>query len=285
MLGALTKPTEGKLLLDGTDVWTLSEAELATFRSRRIGFIFQFPSLLSNLTAVDNVAVPALLGRTMDAGQAYARAYDLLARVGLRGPRRCVSRQHVRRRAAPRRHCPCAHQFAAAAARRRADQRSRRRHRDRHHRSARAAAADGVVRLRPRHPQPGTGQARAADLRNAPGRTRGHRPAAGSRSIRNAHGTSDQPRSTRRRTSRCPRRGGSRPSASAPACGAASRSSCWQEPSSSAASCWPISGSTNIRRCGFGSATRGSPPCSIWRSTACAATSSRSPISATGATN
>ena len=84
MLGALTKPTEGTLLLDGTDVWTLSEAELATFRSRRIGFIFQFPSLLSNLTAVDNVAVPALLGRTMDAGQAYARAYDLLARVGLR---------------------------------------------------------------------------------------------------------------------------------------------------------------------------------------------------------
>jgi ABC-type lipoprotein export system ATPase subunit len=84
MLGALTRPTEGKLLLDGTDVWTLSEAELATFRSRRIGFIFQFPSLLSNLTAADNVAVPALLGRTMDAGQAYARAYDLLARVGLR---------------------------------------------------------------------------------------------------------------------------------------------------------------------------------------------------------
>lgn len=84
MLGALTRPTEGKLLLDGTDVWTLSEAELATFRSRRIGFIFQFPSLLSNLTAVDNVAVPALLGRTMDAGQAYARAYELLARVGLR---------------------------------------------------------------------------------------------------------------------------------------------------------------------------------------------------------
>jgi ABC-type lipoprotein export system ATPase subunit len=84
MLGALTRPTEGKLLLDGTDIWTLSEAELATFRSRRIGFIFQFPSLLTNLTAVDNVAVPALLGRTMDARQAYARAYDLLARVGLR---------------------------------------------------------------------------------------------------------------------------------------------------------------------------------------------------------
>ena len=83
MLGALTKPTQGKLLLDGTDVWTLAETELATFRARHIGFVFQIPSLLSNLTAVDNVAVPALLGRTMDVDEAYARAHDLLARVGL----------------------------------------------------------------------------------------------------------------------------------------------------------------------------------------------------------
>jgi ABC-type lipoprotein export system ATPase subunit len=83
MLGALTKPTEGKVLLDGTDIWTLSETELAAFRSRRIGFVFQFPSLLPNLTAVDNVALPALLGRTMPAEEAYARARDLLARIGL----------------------------------------------------------------------------------------------------------------------------------------------------------------------------------------------------------
>ena len=83
MLGALTAPTQGKVMLDGTDIWELSEKELAAFRSRHVGFIFQFPSLLSNLTAVDNVAVPALLGRTMHAGEAYARAYDLLARVGL----------------------------------------------------------------------------------------------------------------------------------------------------------------------------------------------------------
>jgi ABC-type lipoprotein export system ATPase subunit len=83
MLGALTRPTEGKLLLDGTNVWTLPESERATFRSRHVGFVFQFPSLLSNLTAVDNVAVPALLGRTMEAEEAYARAHDLLARVGL----------------------------------------------------------------------------------------------------------------------------------------------------------------------------------------------------------
>jgi ABC-type lipoprotein export system ATPase subunit len=83
MLGALTRPTDGKVLLDGTDIWALPEAELARFRSRHIGFIFQFPSLLSNLTAVDNVAVPALLGRAVGADEAYARAHDLLARVGL----------------------------------------------------------------------------------------------------------------------------------------------------------------------------------------------------------
>jgi ABC-type lipoprotein export system ATPase subunit len=83
MLGALTPPTTGKILLDGTDIWALAETERAAFRSRQIGFVFQFPSLLSNLTVVDNVAVPALLGRTMKAEAAYARAYDLLARVGL----------------------------------------------------------------------------------------------------------------------------------------------------------------------------------------------------------
>jgi putative ABC transport system ATP-binding protein/macrolide transport system ATP-binding/permease protein/lipoprotein-releasing system ATP-binding protein len=83
MLGALTKPTEGKVLLDGTDIWALSETELAAFRSRRISFVFQFPSLLPNLTTADNVALPALLGRTMPAEEAYARARDLLARIGL----------------------------------------------------------------------------------------------------------------------------------------------------------------------------------------------------------
>jgi ABC-type lipoprotein export system ATPase subunit len=84
MLGALTPQTQGQLLLDGTDVWALTENELAGFRCRHIGFIFQFPSLLPNLTAIDNVAVPALLGRTMSAEAAYARAYDLLDRVALR---------------------------------------------------------------------------------------------------------------------------------------------------------------------------------------------------------
>ena len=83
MLGALARPTAGRVLLDGADLWTRPEAELASIRSRSIGFDFQFPSLLPNLTAADNVAIPALLGRTMAVADAYRRAHDLLARVGL----------------------------------------------------------------------------------------------------------------------------------------------------------------------------------------------------------
>jgi putative ABC transport system ATP-binding protein/macrolide transport system ATP-binding/permease protein/lipoprotein-releasing system ATP-binding protein len=83
MLGALTPPSEGQVLLDGTDLWEMTETERARFRGRHIGFVFQFPSLLPNLTALDNVAVPALLGRTMDAETAYVRAHELLTRVGL----------------------------------------------------------------------------------------------------------------------------------------------------------------------------------------------------------
>src|SRR5215471_2684014 len=84
MLGALTRPTEGNVLLDGHDVWSMSEDELATFRAKQIGFVFQFPSLLPNLRAVDNVALPALLAGSMTAEAANAAAWRLLDQVGLR---------------------------------------------------------------------------------------------------------------------------------------------------------------------------------------------------------
>jgi putative ABC transport system ATP-binding protein len=50
-----TPPTAGRILLDGTDIWSLSETERAGLRHRYIGFAFQFPSLPSNLEVVDNV--------------------------------------------------------------------------------------------------------------------------------------------------------------------------------------------------------------------------------------
>jgi len=83
MIGALTKPSEGQVLLEGEDIWSLPETTLADLRCRHIGFIFQFFSLLASLRAVDNVALPALLGRSMTAQDAYLRAQHLLMRVGL----------------------------------------------------------------------------------------------------------------------------------------------------------------------------------------------------------
>ena len=83
MIGALTKPSEGQVLLEGEDIWSLPETTLADLRCRHIGFIFQFFSLLASLRAVDNVALPALLGCSMTAQDAYLRAQYLLTRVGL----------------------------------------------------------------------------------------------------------------------------------------------------------------------------------------------------------
>jgi ABC-type lipoprotein export system ATPase subunit len=83
LLGALTPPSAGQVIIDGKDVWNYSESELADFRAREIGFIFQFASLLPNLRAIDNVVLPALLSGQMETNPAYARAMKLLAEVGL----------------------------------------------------------------------------------------------------------------------------------------------------------------------------------------------------------
>ena len=83
MVGALTRPSEGEVFFVGERVWTLSETQLSDLRRREIGFIFQFSSLLANLRAIDNVALPAMLGRDVAPDVAYARALDLLTRVGL----------------------------------------------------------------------------------------------------------------------------------------------------------------------------------------------------------
>jgi ABC-type lipoprotein export system ATPase subunit len=83
MIGGLARPSEGTVRIDDTDIWSLADDDLTDFRSRRIGFVFQFASLLPTLRIADNVALPSLLGRHADADAAYARATDLLARVGL----------------------------------------------------------------------------------------------------------------------------------------------------------------------------------------------------------
>lgn len=83
MLGGLCRPSQGRVIVDGTDLWSLAPPELADFRAQRVGFVFQFAGLLPSLRAVDNVALPALLAGTGDPFASYARAETLLREVGL----------------------------------------------------------------------------------------------------------------------------------------------------------------------------------------------------------
>jgi lipoprotein-releasing system ATP-binding protein len=83
LLGALDEPTGGRLVFDGQDVFTRSEADLAVFRNREIGFVFQFHHLLGDFTALENVMLPSLISR-QPFGPTRTRAADLLARVGLK---------------------------------------------------------------------------------------------------------------------------------------------------------------------------------------------------------
>ena len=62
VLGALEPPTSGTVTVDGVDPFTLSPAELATFRNRRVGFVFQDHLLLPQCTVLENVLIPTLVG-------------------------------------------------------------------------------------------------------------------------------------------------------------------------------------------------------------------------------
>lgn len=82
ILGTLMPADSGSVLIAGTEVGTLSERQLAAFRNKHIGFVFQFHHLLPEFTAVENVMMPALIGG-MDKGEAAKRAAELLDMVGL----------------------------------------------------------------------------------------------------------------------------------------------------------------------------------------------------------
>lgn len=81
ILGTLEPPTAGRVLLDDCDPFALPERELARFRNRRVGFVFQDHHLLPQCSALENVLLPTLPGRPV-AG-AEERARRLLERVGL----------------------------------------------------------------------------------------------------------------------------------------------------------------------------------------------------------
>ena len=80
IMGTLDRPTAGELAINAVDVLRLSDAELAAFRSRHIGFVFQFHHLLPEFSALENVLMPALIASRSGL---EAEAVDLLRAVGL----------------------------------------------------------------------------------------------------------------------------------------------------------------------------------------------------------
>lgn len=82
ILGTLDSPTSGVVRIDGVDVQTLSQKQLAHFRNQTIGFVFQFHYLLPEFTALENVCMPAMIaGHNRTDATVYAKS--LLERVGL----------------------------------------------------------------------------------------------------------------------------------------------------------------------------------------------------------
>ena len=82
IMGTLDKPDMGRILLNGTEINRLKERELAAFRNREIGFVFQFHQLLPEFTALENVTIPALI-QGVSSGEARRRAVEMLEFMGL----------------------------------------------------------------------------------------------------------------------------------------------------------------------------------------------------------
>ena len=83
ILGTLDRPTSGKVLYEKKDIFTLNEKELAYFRNREIGFVFQFHHLLPEFTALENTMMPCLI-QGMSKKEGASRAESILSLVGLK---------------------------------------------------------------------------------------------------------------------------------------------------------------------------------------------------------
>lgn len=82
IIGTLDKPDSGSVVIDGVDVFALKEKELADFRNRHIGFIFQFHQLLPEFTTLENVMMPAMIA-CMEEKETEQRAMKLLTELGM----------------------------------------------------------------------------------------------------------------------------------------------------------------------------------------------------------
>jgi putative ABC transport system ATP-binding protein len=83
MVSGILRPDGGRVEIEGTDIWALSDNAIADFRLRKLGFVFQDYHLFPRLTTVENVAIPLILARH-DWDEALAKAMEFLDVVGLR---------------------------------------------------------------------------------------------------------------------------------------------------------------------------------------------------------
>ncbi len=81
MIGLLDRPTNGKIFIDGIDTTTLNDDKISSFRNKKLGFIFQFSNLLTDLSVLENVLLPRQIAGTN--GTAEKDARDFLKSVGL----------------------------------------------------------------------------------------------------------------------------------------------------------------------------------------------------------
>ena len=81
MIGLLDRPTKGKILIDGLDTSSLSDNQISSFRNSKLGFVFQFSNLISDLTVLENVVLSRKIQRTDE--NALEEAIKLLKSVGL----------------------------------------------------------------------------------------------------------------------------------------------------------------------------------------------------------
>jgi lipoprotein-releasing system ATP-binding protein len=82
IIGTLSRPDSGSVIIDGVDVSRLNDNELSAFRNSRIGFVFQFHNLLPEFTAFENVCIPGYIGGR-DRREVETRADELLDMMGL----------------------------------------------------------------------------------------------------------------------------------------------------------------------------------------------------------
>ena len=80
MIGLLDKPTKGKVLIDGQETTNLTDNEISAFRNTKLGFVFQFANLLTDLTVLENVLLP---GQIQQGSNLEKKAIELLEKVGM----------------------------------------------------------------------------------------------------------------------------------------------------------------------------------------------------------